>query len=78
MSVEGMRFCDVCGGAISLHDVAPVRVEENGHQVQLHLHNRHREDCLAQKLTEMAEEYSNRMLAGMSDAIPQEALQQGA
>lgn len=78
MSVEGMRFCDVCGGAISSHDVAPVRVEENGHLVQLHLHNRHRNDCLSQKLTELAEQYSNRMLAEMSDAAPQEPVQNEA
>jgi hypothetical protein len=57
----------MCGGAISLHDVTPVRVEENGHRVQLHIHNRHANDCLAQKLIEMADQYSNETLAALSD-----------
>src|SRR5581483_9917555 len=58
MSIEGIQFCDMCGGAISLHEVAPVRVAESGHLVQLHLHNRHADDCLARKLSELAEQYA--------------------
>jgi len=78
MSIEGLKFCDVCGGAISLHDVAPVRMEDNGHLVQLHLHNRHADDCLAQKLNELAEQYANQALAATGDGVIQEPVQNEA
>lgn len=58
MSIEGVKFCDVCGGAIGVDDIAPVRVNEEGHLAQLHLHNRHSSDCLARKLSELAEQYA--------------------
>ena len=51
MSIEGIKFCDLCGEAISLEDLAPVKVEKEGHFQRLHFHNRHGEDCLAQELS---------------------------
>jgi hypothetical protein len=57
MSTGGNKFCDVCGGAIGLDDLAPVKVEEEGHFVQLHFHNRHETDCLAQKLMSLNEKF---------------------
>ena len=78
MSIEGVKFCDMCGGAISLHDVAPVRVADNGRMVQLHLHNRHADDCLAQKLNELAEQYAMEALAAVRDGNLQEPVQNQA
>jgi hypothetical protein len=78
MSIEGVRFCDVCGGVIGMDDIAPVRVDEDGHMVQLHLHNRHANDCLEQKLTALAQQYSSRALAAVSDESPQEPVQREA
>jgi hypothetical protein len=46
--------------------------------VQLHLHNRHGNDCLAQKLTALAEQHSRRMLATVIDASSQEPVQNEA
>jgi len=78
MSIEGVKFCDMCGGAISLHDVAPVRLEESGRMVQLHLHNRHSDDCLAQKLSELAEQYAMEALAAVRDKDLHEPVQNEA
>ena len=78
MSIEGVRFCDMCGGAISLHDVAPVRVEEDGHLVQLHLHNRRADDCLDQKLDELAQRYAMETLAAVREKDLQEPVQNQA
>jgi hypothetical protein len=78
MSIEGVKFCDVCGGAIGVDDIAPVRVDEDGHLVQLHLHNRRRDDCLAQKLLQLAEQYASGTAAAVSDGSAQEPAQQEA
>ncbi len=51
MSIEGIQFCDHCGEAIFLDDLAPVKIEKDGHFRRMHFHNRHREDCLAQELS---------------------------
>ena len=51
MSIEGLQFCDLCGEAIFLDDVAPVRIEREGRLQQCHFHNRHNTDCLAQQLS---------------------------
>jgi hypothetical protein len=51
MSIEGIKFCDHCGGAILLDDLAPVKMEKDGHLQRLHFHNRHNADCLAQELS---------------------------
>jgi hypothetical protein len=56
MSIEGTKFCDRCGGAIFLDDLAPVKMEKDGHLQRLHFHNRHGEDCLAQELSVMESE----------------------
>lgn len=72
MSIEGAKFCDVCGDAIGIDDIAPVRVDEGGHLAQLHLHNRHSNDCLAQKLSQLAEQYANATLAPESGGSAEE------
>ena len=59
MSIEGNKFCDVCGGAIGRDDLTAVKIEEEGHLVQFHFHNRHETDCLAQKLMELDEKFAN-------------------
>jgi hypothetical protein len=51
MSIEGIKFCDLCGEAILLDDLAPLKIEKDGHFQRLHFHNRHHEDCLAQELS---------------------------
>jgi hypothetical protein len=51
MSIEGIKFCDLCGEAISHDDLAPIKIEKDGHLQRLHFHNRHREDCLAQEIS---------------------------
>ena len=51
MSIEGIRFCDLCGEAITLDDLAPVKIEKDGHYQRMHFHNRHSHDCLAQELS---------------------------
>jgi hypothetical protein len=51
MSSEGIKFCDLCGGAIFLDDLAPVMIEKEGHLQRFHFHNRHSEDCLAKELS---------------------------
>ncbi len=58
MSIEGIKFCDLCGGAIYLGDVTAVKIEEDGHLAQQHFHNRHANDCLAQKLAALADEFA--------------------
>jgi hypothetical protein len=78
MSIEGVKFCDLCGSAIAIHDIAPIRVDEDGHRVQLRLHNRHRNDCLTLKLTQMAEQYAGSALAVVSDGMAQEPVQHEA
>jgi hypothetical protein len=50
MSIEGIKFCDLCGDMILSDDVAPIRMEKDGHLSQLHFHNRHDHDCLAQQI----------------------------
>lgn len=75
MSIEGVKFCDVCGGAIGLDDIAPVKVDDDGHLVQLHLHNRHANDCLAHKLTELAENHARRVIAAVMESSPEEPVQ---
>ena len=76
MSIEGVKFCDICGGAIAVDDIAPVRVDEEGHLVQLHLHNRHRNDCLAQKLAQLAQKYASAAPAAATDESQREPLPQ--
>jgi hypothetical protein len=51
MSIEGIKFCDLCGEAIFLDDLAPVTIEKEGHLQRFYFHNRHSEDCLAQELS---------------------------
>ncbi len=51
MSIEGTRFCDLCGEAIFQDDLAPVKIEKDGHFHRFHFHNRHSNDCLAQELS---------------------------
>lgn len=63
MSIEGNKFCDVCGGAIGRDDLTAVKIEQEGHLVQFHFHNRHETDCLAQKLMELDEKFANETLA---------------
>lgn len=50
MSIEGIQFCDLCGDMILSDDVAPIKMEKDGHLSQHHFHNRHNHDCLAQQL----------------------------
>ena len=78
MSIEGVKFCDLCGGAIGRYDITPMKVGEEGHVILLHLHNRHRGDCLAQKLTQLADQYAMGMLAALSDGNAQEPVQHQA
>src|SRR5258708_40339758 len=59
MSIEGIKFCDLCGGAIYLGDVTAVKIEEDGHLAQLHFHNRHANDCLTQKLAALEDEFAH-------------------
>jgi hypothetical protein len=63
MSIGGNKFCDHCGGAIYLHDLTAVKMEQDGHLVQLHFHNRHSTDCLAQRLIELDEKFANESIA---------------
>lgn len=58
MSIGGINFCDYCGEPVLPYDVAPVKIEEDGHVRQLHFHNRHSEDCLALQLAVMQETVS--------------------
>jgi hypothetical protein len=62
MSLEGIKFCDLCGAAIIPVDLAPVKLEEDGHLVQFHYHNRDENDCLAQKLVELTEKFVSERL----------------
>jgi hypothetical protein len=66
MSIEGVTFCDQCGGVIGRYEMAPVKVDEDGHLVQLHLHNRYANDCLEQMLVQMTEQYVSGALAATS------------
>ena len=50
MSSEGKKYCDLCGEAILLDDLAPVKIEKDGLFQRFHYHNRHSSDCLAQEL----------------------------
>lgn len=50
MSISGITFCDLCGEPILPDDVAPVKIEVDGHLRQHHFHNRRSEDCLARQL----------------------------
>jgi hypothetical protein len=78
MSIEGVKFCDMCGGAIGLDDIAPVKVGEDGHLIQLHLHNRHANDCLAHKLTELAELHARSVIAAVMNDRAEEPVQHQA
>jgi len=51
MSIEGIKFCDLGGGAIFLDDLTPVTIEKEGHLHRFNFHNRHGEDCLAKELS---------------------------
>jgi hypothetical protein len=51
MSIEGIKFCDLCGEAIFPDDLTPVTIDKEGHLQRLHFHNRHSEDCLAKELS---------------------------
>lgn len=73
MSIEGVTFCDLCGGVVGRYDIAPVRVDEDGHQVQLHLHNRHTSDCLAQMLLQLTEQYAPTALMSMGSGADKSA-----
>ena len=63
MSIEGNKFCDLCGGAVRLGDLTTVKMEQEGHLVPFHFHNRHNTDCLAQKLIELNEKFANESVA---------------
>jgi hypothetical protein len=63
MSIGGSKFCDVCGGAIYRDDLTAVKIEQDGHLVQFHFHNRHETDCLAQKLMELDEKFASESIA---------------
>ena len=78
MSIEGVKFCDLCGGVIGRYDVAPVRVDEGGHLLELHLHNRHESDCLAQQLDQWTEAYVGGMTAAGKAGWALEAVQHEA
>jgi extradiol dioxygenase family protein len=75
MSIEGVTFCDLCGGVVGRYDIAPVRVDEDGHQVQLHLHNRHTDDCLAQMLVQLMDQYAPGFLGAPADASNEKSVQ---
>jgi uncharacterized protein YabE (DUF348 family) len=68
MSIGGVTFCDLCGGVVGRYDIAPVRVDEDGRQVQLHLHNRHTDDCLAQMLIQLMDHDASGVLAPIANA----------
>jgi hypothetical protein len=78
MSIEGVTFCDQCGGVVGRYDIAPVRVDEDGHQVQLHLHNRHTDDCLAQMLIQLMEQYAPGVLAPIGNESTGKSIQYDA
>lgn len=78
MSIEGVKYCDVCGSAIGVDDIAPIRVNEEGRLAQLHLHNRHSNDCLAQKLSHLAKQYADATLAPVSDGSAHEPVRHEA
>jgi hypothetical protein len=63
---------------IGRDDIAPVRVDEGGHSVQLHLHNRHANDCLMEQLRQWSEQYCSAALAAVSNARAQEPVQNQA
>jgi hypothetical protein len=56
MSIGGINYCDFCGEPIFPDDVAPVKIEEDGHLRQHHFHNRHSDDCLARQLAILDQE----------------------
>ena len=66
MSIEGTKFCDLCGGAIDLSDVTAVKIEEDGRVAQRHFHNRHANDCLAQKLAALEDEFAHASAEAMT------------
>jgi extradiol dioxygenase family protein len=78
MSIEGVTFCDLCGGVVGRDDIAPVRVDEGGHQVQLHLHNRHTNDCLAKMLIQMMDQYASGVLAPAGNGSTEKSAQYDA
>jgi hypothetical protein len=51
MSIEEIHYCDFCGELVYPYEVAPVKINREGRLQQCHYHNRHSEDCLAQKLS---------------------------
>ena len=56
MSIGGFNICDFCGKPVLQDDVAPLKIEEDGHLHQRHFHNRHSQDCLAQQISILQEE----------------------
>ena len=58
MSIEGTTFCDLCGEPVLAEHIAPVKIEEGGRLQQFHFHNRHSQDCLSQKLSQLTEEFA--------------------
>jgi hypothetical protein len=53
-------------------------VDEDGHQVQLHLHNRHTDDCLAQMLIQLMEQYAPGVLAPIGNESTGKSIQYDA
>lgn len=66
MSIQGIQFCDLCGDLILPSDIAPLKMERDGHLSQLHFHNRHEHDCLAQQLCFMEAQYTAEGQLGMA------------
>lgn len=78
MSIEGVTFCDLCGGVVGRYDIAPVRIDDDGHQIQLHLHNRHEADCLAQMLMQLTEQWAPGVLPAVSNETAEKPVQYDA
>jgi hypothetical protein len=53
-------------------------VDEGGHLVELHLHNRHKGDCLTQQIDLWTEAYAGAVIAAGKAAWTQEAVQHEA
>lgn len=50
MEREEIHYCDYCGDLVYPDEIAPVKMFKDGRLQQFHYHNRHSEDCMAQKL----------------------------
>jgi hypothetical protein len=55
--MEEINYCDFCGELVYPDDVAPVKMHKDGRLQQFHYHNRHTQDCLAQKLSMLDREF---------------------